>query len=114
MFVVCVWKKGIYLVNFDEKIDMDNLKKVGGNVEVFVIIDNVVVGVKGVLFIIDKLGVEGGEVVIIEGKVGNVFGEVCCNGVIEVFKKVSQIKFVVSQFVDWDCIKVLDVVINVL
>lgn len=89
MFVVRVWKKGIYLVNFDEKIDMDNLKKVGGNVEVFVIIDNVVVGAKGASFIIDKLGVEGGEVVIIEGKVGNVFGEARRNGVIEVFKKVS-------------------------
>ncbi len=26
-------EKGIYLVNLDEKIDMDNLKKAGGNVE---------------------------------------------------------------------------------
>lgn len=33
MPVARAWKKGIYLVNLDEKIDMDNLKKAGGNVE---------------------------------------------------------------------------------
>lgn len=65
------WQKGIYLVNLDEKIDMDNLKKAGGNVEGFVTTDNVAVGAKGAGFIIDKLGVQGGEVAIIEGKAGN-------------------------------------------
>lgn len=29
MPVARAWKKGIYLVNLDEKIDMDNLKKAG-------------------------------------------------------------------------------------
>ena len=62
MPVARAWKKGIYLVNLDEKIDMDNLKKAGGNVEAFVTTDNVAVGAKGASFIIDKLGAEGGEV----------------------------------------------------
>ncbi|STR73423.1 D-allose ABC transporter [Raoultella ornithinolytica] len=47
MPVAKAWKKGIYLVNLDEKIDMDNLKKAGGNVEGFVTTDNVAVGQKG-------------------------------------------------------------------
>ncbi len=47
MPVARAWKKGIYLVNLDEKIDMDNLKKAGGNVEAFVTTDNVAVGAKG-------------------------------------------------------------------
>lgn len=59
MPVARAWKKGIYLVNLDEKIDMDNLKKAGGNVEGFVTTDNVAVGAKGASFIIDKLGAEG-------------------------------------------------------
>ena len=68
MPVARAWKKGIYLVNLDEKIDMDNLKKAGGNVEGFVTTDNVAVGAKGASFIIDKLGAEGGEVAIIRVK----------------------------------------------
>lgn len=80
-------EKGIYLVNLDEKIDMDNLKKAGGNVEGFVTTDNVAVGAKGASFIIDKLGAEGGEVAIIEGKAGNASGEARRNGATEAFKK---------------------------
>ena len=91
MPVARAWKKGIYLVNLDEKIDMDNLKKAGGNVEGFVTTDNVAVGAKGASFIIDKLGAEGGEVAIIEGKAGNASGEARRNGATETFKKASQI-----------------------
>ncbi|GHL01011.1 hypothetical protein ECZU21_00240 [Escherichia coli] len=87
MPVARAWKKGIYLVNLDEKIDMDNLKKAGGNVEAFVTTDNVAVGAKGASFIIDKLGAEGGEVAIIEGKAGNASGEARRNGATEAFKK---------------------------
>lgn len=109
MPVAKAWKKGIYLVNLDEKIDMDNLKKAGGNVEGFVTTDNVAVGAKGAEFIIDKLGAEGGEVAIIEGKAGNASGEARRNGATEAFKKASQIKLVASQPADWDRIKALDV-----
>ncbi|HBC5972767.1 TPA: D-allose transporter substrate-binding protein, partial [Escherichia coli] len=114
MPVARAWKKGIYLVNLDEKIDMDNLKKAGGNVEGFVTTDNVAVGAKGASFIIDKLGAEGGEVAIIEGKAGNASGEARRNGATETFKKASQIKLVASQPADWDRIKALDVATNVL
>lgn len=113
MPVARAWKKGIYLVNLDEKIDMDNLKKAGGNVEGFVTTDNVAVGAKGASFIIDKLGAEGGEVAIIEGKAGNASGEARRNGATEAFKKASQIKLVASQPADWDRIKALDVATNV-
>lgn len=97
MPVAKAWKKGIFLVNLDEKIDMDNLKKAGGNVEGFVTTDNVAVGAKGAQFIIDKLGAEGGEVAIIEGKAGNASGEARRNGATDAFKKASQIKLVASQ-----------------
>ena len=45
------------------------------------------VGGKGAEFIIDKLGAEGGEVAIIEGKAGNASGEARRNGATEAFKK---------------------------
>lgn len=61
MPVARAWQKGLYLVNLDEKIDMDNLKKAGGNVEGFVTTDNVAVGAKGADFIINKLGAEGAK-----------------------------------------------------
>ncbi|VFS64713.1 D-allose-binding periplasmic protein precursor [Raoultella terrigena] len=114
MPVAKAWKKGIFLVNLDEKIDMDNLKKAGGNVEGFVTTDNVAVGAKGADFIIGKLGAEGGEVAIIEGKAGNASGEARRSGAAETFKKASQIKLVSSQPADWDRIKALDVATNVL
>lgn len=113
MPVARAWQKGLYLVNLDEKIDMDNLKKAGGNVEGFVTTDNVAVGAKGADFIINKLGAEG-EVAIIEGKAGNASGEARRNGATEAFKKANQIKLVASQPADWDRIKALDVATNVL
>lgn len=114
MPVASAWKKGIYLVNLDEKIDMDNLKKAGGNVEAFVTTDNVAVGAKGAEFIIERLGTAGGDVAIIEGKAGNASGEARRNGATEAFKKAKQIHLVASQPADWDRIKALDVATNVL
>lgn len=114
MPVAQAWKKGIYLVNLDEKIDMDNLKKAGGNVEGFITTDNAAVGAKGANFIIEKLATEGGEVAIIEGKAGNASGEARRSGATEAFNKASQIKLVASQPADWDRIKALDVATNVL
>ncbi len=80
------WKKAFIWSISMKKIDMDNLKKAGGNVEGFVTTDNVAVGAKGASFIIDKLGAEGGEVAIIEGKTGNASGEARRNGATEAFK----------------------------
>ena len=53
-------KKGIYIMNIDEKIDMDTLKSTGGSVIAFATTDNVEVGKKGAEYIIDKLA-DGGE-----------------------------------------------------
>ncbi|MFA3777943.1 D-allose transporter substrate-binding protein [Yersinia sp. 1652 StPb PI] len=114
MPVARAWQKGIYLVNLDEKIDMDNLKKAKGNVEAFVTTNNNAVGAKGAAFIIDKLGTTGGEVAIIEGKAGNASGEARRAGATEAFKQANQIKLVASQPADWDRIKALDVATNVL
>lgn len=112
--VAKAWRQGIYLVNLDEKIDMDNLKKAKGNIEGFVTTDNVAVGGKGAEYIINALGEAGGEVAIIEGKAGNASGEARRNGATEAFKQAPNIKLVASQPADWDRIKALDVATNVL
>lgn len=108
------WRKVIFLVNLDEKIDMENLEKADGNVEGFVTTDNVAVGAKGANFIIVKLGADGGEVAIIEGKAGNASGEARRSGATNAFKGASQIKLVANRPADWDRIKALDVATNVL
>ncbi|ARB73158.2 TPA: D-allose transporter substrate-binding protein [Pasteurella multocida] len=108
------YKKGIYLVNLDEKVDLDNLRKAGGNVEAFITTDNVAVGSKAAQFIVEQLGKNGGDVAIIEGKAGNASGEARKRGATEIFEKNTQIKLVASQPADWDRIKALDVATNVL
>ncbi|MGR6982068.1 D-allose transporter substrate-binding protein [Testudinibacter sp. P27/CKL/0425] len=108
------YRQGIYLVNLDEKADLDNLRKAKGNVEAFITTDNVAVGAKAAQFIVDRLGEQGGEVAIIEGKAGNASGEARRRGATEVFEKNPQIKLVASQPADWDRIKALDVATNVL
>lgn len=108
------YRKGIYLVNLDEKIDTDNLHKAKGNVEAFITTDNVAVGRKAAQFIVDTLGAEGGEVAIIEGKAGNASGEARKRGATETFNNNTQIKLVASQPADWDRIKALDVATNLL
>ena len=106
-------KKGIYVVNIDEKIDMEQLKKSGGSVLAFVTTDNVKVGAKGADFIISKLA-DGGEVAIIEGKSGNASGEFRRQGATEAFKADSKFKLVASQPADWDRSKALDVAANLI
>ena len=106
-------KKGIYVVNIDEKIDMEQLKKSGGSVLAFVTTDNVKVGAKGAEYIIGKLP-EGGEVAIIEGKSGNASGEFRKQGATEAFKADAKFKLVASQPADWDRSKALDVAANLI
>ena len=106
-------KKGIYVVNIDEKVDMEQLKKSGGSVLAFVTTDNVKVGGKGAEYIISKLP-DGGEVAIIEGKSGNASGEFRKQGATEAFKADSKFKLVASQPADWDRSKALDVAANLI
>ncbi|WP_315120376.1 D-allose transporter substrate-binding protein [uncultured Clostridium sp.] len=107
-------KKGIYVVNIDEKVDMKELKNAGGSVESFINTDNVAVGEKAAKFITDKLGKDGGEVAIIEGKAGNASGEARKEGAKKVFEGTEGIKLVASQPADWDRSKALDVAANMI
>lgn len=108
------YKKGIFLVNIDEKIDMNSLKQAGANVEAFITTDNVAVGKKGATFIINQLGAAGGDVAIIEGKAGTASGEARKTGASEAFKEAKGVNLVASQPADWDRLRALDVATNTL
>ncbi|MBQ8029598.1 MAG: D-allose transporter substrate-binding protein [Clostridia bacterium] len=101
-------QKGIYIMNIDEKIDMETLKSAGGSVIGFATTDNEDVGKKGAEYIIKKLEDEGGEVAIIEGKAGNASGEARKQGATKAFENADKIKLVGSQPADWDRQKALD------
>lgn len=106
-------KKGIYVMNIDEKIDMDTLKSAGGSVIAFATTDNEKVGEKGAQYILDNLA-QGGEVAIIEGKAGNASGEARKTGATNIFKANSTVKLVASQPADWDRQKALDTAASML
>ncbi|MGN1419091.1 MAG: D-allose transporter substrate-binding protein [Acutalibacteraceae bacterium] len=106
-------KKGIYVMNIDEKIDMDTLKSAGGSVIAFATTDNVEVGEKGAEYIIDELK-NGGEVAIIEGKAGNASGEARKQGAKKAFEDEDNIKLVSSQPADWDRQKALDTAASII
>lgn len=101
-------EKGIYVMNIDEKIDIETLRNAGGSVIAFATTDNEAVGKKGADFIINKLGENGGDVAIIEGKAGNASGESRKTGATNAFKNAKNIKLVASQPADWDRQKALD------
>lgn len=106
-------KKGIYVMNIDEKIDMDSLKAAGGSVIAFATTDNEKVGEKGAQFILDNLK-DGGQVAIIEGKAGNASGESRKTGATNVFTNASNVTLVASQPADWDRQKALDTAASML
>ena len=106
-------KKGIYVMNIDEKIDMATLKNAGGAVIGFATTDNVKVGEKGAEYIVSKL-TGGGKVAIIEGKAGNASGEARKQGAENAFKKSNAIELVASQPADWDRQKALDTTASIL
>jgi D-allose transport system substrate-binding protein len=108
------YKKGIFLVNLDEKVDVASLKQAGGNVEAFITTDNVAVGKKGADFIIQQLGAGGGKVGIVEGKAGAASGEARKKGATEAFQSAKNVQLVASQPADWDRLRALDVATNVM
>lgn len=108
------YKKGIFLVNLDEKVDVASLKQAGGNVEAFITTDNVAVGKKGADFIIQQLGAGGGKVAIVEGKAGAASGEARKKGATGAFQSAKNIQLVASQPADWDRLRALDVATNVM
>lgn len=101
-------KKGIYVMNIDEKIDMEQLKSQGGSVIGFATTDNVAVGKKGAEYIISQVA-DGGKVAIIEGKAGNASGENRKQGATEAFTASGKFEIVGSLPADWDRQKALDV-----
>lgn len=101
-------QKGIYVMNIDEKVDMDTLKNAGGSVIGFATTDNVAVGEKGAQAIMDKFP-EGGKVAIIEGKAGNASGENRKVGATQAFAGNDKFELVGSLPADWDRQKALDV-----
>lgn len=110
--VVEATKKGIYVMDIDEKIDMDALKSAGGSVIAFATTDNVAVGKQAAEYIATTLGTSGGDVAIIEGKSGNASGESRKQGATEGFAAATGLKLVDSQPADWDRQKALDVAAN--
>jgi len=112
--VADAYKKGIYLVNIDERIDMEQLRKMDANVEGFVTTDNVAVGRIGASFIIRQLGEKGGQVAIIEGKAGAISGNSRREGAASAFEEAANIEIVASQPADWDRLKALDVATNII
>lgn len=111
--IVSANNEGIYVMNIDEKIDMDTLKKAGGSVIAFATTDNTEVGKKAAEYVIDKLK-DGGEVAIIEGKAGNASGEARKQGAKEAFEKEEKIKLVSSLSADWDRQKALDTATSII
>lgn len=100
-------KKGITIVDIDEKFDMDELQKQGGAVVGFVTTDNIAVGAKGAQHIVDNVD-KGSKVAIIEGKAGNASGENRKQGAQETFEA-GGLTVVGSQPADWDRQKALDI-----
>lgn len=101
-------QKDIYVMNIDEKIDLETLKAQGGSVIAFATTDNVKVGEKGANYIVGKIP-DGGKVAIIEGKAGNTSGEARKQGATSVFSANSKFNLIASQPGDWDRQKALDV-----
>jgi len=100
-------EKGIYIMNIDEKIDMDQLKALGGSVIAFATTDNVAVGEKGAQYIIDNVEA-GSKVAIIEGKAGNASGESRRLGAYTAFEEAG-FEIVGSLPGNWDRQTALDV-----
>lgn len=102
--------KGIYIVNIDEKINMEGLKALDGAVYSFVSTDNVAVGNLGAQYIVDQIGGKG-QVAIIEGKAGAASGEDRKQGATKAFSA-DGLELVESQPADWDRTKAYDLATN--
>lgn len=107
-------KKGIYVVNIDEKVDIPQLRSVNGSIVGYSGTDNVLLGEKAGSFIVKQLGEKGGKVAIIEGKPGYFASETRKTGVMNGLKNRPEITIVASQPGDWDRVKAMDVTTNIL
>ena len=102
--------KGIYIVDIDEKVDMEALVALDGACYAYVATDNVGVGRMGAEYLIDLIGGEG-EVAIVEGKAGAISGENRRDGAKAAFEEAG-LTIVESQPADWDRTKAYDLATN--
>ena len=102
--------KGIYIIDIDEKLNMDALTQLGGAAYGYVATDNVAVGKLGAEYLIGLIGGEG-EVAIVEGKAGAISGENRRDGAKAAFEAAG-LTIVESQPADWDRTKAYDVATN--
>jgi D-allose transport system substrate-binding protein len=107
-------KKGIYVVNIDERANEGQLKAAGGSVVAFLSTDNLALGEKAGKFILSKLGTSGGKVAIIEGKAGNSSGDARRDGVKKALATQANVQLVASLPGDWDRSRALDVTNTIL
>lgn len=107
-------KKGIYVINIDERADMGQLKAAGGSVVTFLSTDNLALGEKAGKFMLGKIGAAGGKVAIIEGKAGNSSGDARRDGVKKALATQPNVQLVASLPGDWDRSKALDVTNTIL
>jgi len=103
---------GIYVVNIDEPVDVDNLISLGGAVQAFITTDNVEIGKMAGEYIVDLIGTEG-QVAIIEGKAGVSSGVDRRDGAEEAFTAAG-LDIVESQPADWDRTKAFNLAQNYL
>jgi len=106
-------RKGIPLVNIDERCDPEELEAAGGKILAYFTTDNVAVGANGAKAIADMIG-NTGKVAIVEGMPGVAAGEARKIGATEYFDSIPGITVVASQPGDWDRQKALDVAANIL
>jgi len=103
-------KAGIYVVNIDEKVDIANLRELGGAVQAFVTTNNITVGKMAGEFLTKQL-TKGDQVAVIEGKAGVASGEDRKTGATQAFEAAG-LEIVASQPADWDRTKAFDVATN--
>ncbi len=111
--VVLANSKGIPVVNIDAKIDEEALTAAGGHVIGFATSDNKKVGQMGAEYIMTEKP-EGAKVAIIEGRAGDLSGELRRDGAKEAFATDSKFEVVDVQPADWDRQKALDVATNII
>jgi len=109
--VVAANKKGIPVVNLDERIAPAELAAAGGYIVGFTNTNNVAVGAKGAQYIIDHT--ETGKVAIIEGKAGNANSEDRKRGAEKAFLEAGY-TIVASQPAEWERDKAIEIAANVL
>ena len=106
-------KKGMPIINVDEKVDAQAAADAGVKITTVIASDNKQAGALAAQDMIDNIK-DGGKVAIIEGKAGNPSGQDRHDGFVEAIQAAPQFTVVASQPADWDRAKALNVATNIL